>query len=234
MPIQLYSATQSQGLLLKINASRQKTPCVVLSLFLLCYHYHSYCSRRLEQKTWTPVHPVLSPTIFATYSCWVTFAKLGGGKPKTTFFFTDSKGRLGWINKMIWHSVLEWGQNAGVFLPLLTFLCTFSLFVFLSPSVLPFIQYFTHGLHLLCYIQRLILASCKGCISGKIVFDSYLYTRSSEVILCLCLQKFCFHFMLDSSLSCHIPVRKQNQELMTYYFYDLDMNGMNLVLQESD
>lgn len=50
-----------------------------------------------------------------------------GGKPKTTFFFTDSKGRVGWINKMIWHSVLEWGQNAGVVLPLLTFLCTFLL-----------------------------------------------------------------------------------------------------------
>lgn len=110
------------------NASRQKTLRVVLSLFLLGCHYHSYCSRRLEQKTWTAVNPLVSPTYFAIYACWVTLAKLGGWQTKNhLFFFTDSKVRLGWTNKMIWCGVLEWGQNAGVVLPSLTFLCTFFL-----------------------------------------------------------------------------------------------------------
>lgn len=94
---------------------------------------------------------------------------------------------------MIWCSVLEWGQNAVV-LPPLTFLCTFALgsFCFLISYGFAIYNIFTRSLCPLCYIQRLILASCKGCVNDKIVFHSYLYTGSSEVILCCVLRSSAF------------------------------------------
>lgn len=132
MPIQLYSATQSPGLL------RTETVKIIIQdrkHYVLC----SVCSSPAAIMTltveegWSRKHRSLwilfSPTYFAIYGCWVTLAKLGGWQTKSRLYFsTDGKGRLGWINKKIWCGVLEWEQNAGMVLSTLTVCsCTFSL-----------------------------------------------------------------------------------------------------------